>query len=278
MTSASRVYVWTAPLIALGCLLVAGLDLDAQTPDSPYGWFVIGCALGTMFGQTTIAAFWTALGPPPLYARLLASLLWLTLLSLAFVIGFRFERQSLEVLPLLGPSAGGQWVLVQVPLWLLAYLYGLRLRFGPPHASDVGRPQFGLGQLMIFTLGIAVILGIARGVIASGALKFDNHELPVFLFLAAAAVLISLPLALAALMSRLAWLGVPVILGLIALATAWELPLLTSILGSGGRPNIMHLVWINFFTSAWVLAFVVVARLGGGRLAVSQSAAAAGPD
>jgi hypothetical protein len=123
---------------------------------------------------------------------------------------------------------------------------------------------------MIFTLGIAVLLGVLRWVVTSQVLTFESEALPVWLFLAAAAILMSLPLTLAAMMPRLAGLGVLLIVSSIALATAWEHPLLENLSLHRGGPEVMHLVWINAFTSAWVLAFAVVARCSGYRLTLSQ--------
>jgi hypothetical protein len=267
MTAGSRLHVWALALIASGWVLVASPDLRYASPQSLWGRFVVGFAIGTLFGQTTVAAFWTALGSAPLYGRLLSALVWLGLLLLAIAISLRLEHVSAE-LPMVGVSLVTQWIVVQIPLWLLAYGRGLQFHDGG--RFEAGNRQFGLSQLMIFTLGIAVLLGAARWAVTSQVLTFRSEALPVWLFLATAAILMSLPLTLAALMPKLAGLGVLLILSLIGLGTAWEHPLLRKLSPNAGGPEIMHLVWINAFTSAWVLAFALLARFFGYRLTLSQ--------
>ena len=51
----------------------------------------------------------------------------------------------------------------------------------------------------------------------------------------------------------------------IGVATAVELPMLNA-LRIGGGPGFLDLVWINAFTSAWILALVLLARVSGYRL------------
>jgi hypothetical protein len=201
-----------------------------------------------------------------MHRRLLTALIWLTLLLSAISIGFRLEG-VLRELPMVGISLVAQWVLVQTPLWLLRY--SVQLRFHTGEGSDARMPQFGLSQLMSFTFGIAVLLGTLRWLVTSQVLSFVSTELLVWLFLAGAAVLMSLPLGLAALMPRWTGLGVLLTLSLIALATAAEDPLLEKV-SSGSGPEVMDLAWINAFTSAWVLAFAVMARWNGYRLTLSQ--------
>jgi hypothetical protein len=51
-----------------------------------------------------------------------------------------------------------------------------------------------------------------------------------------------------------------IVLGLIAVATWWELPLVRT---AGGGPDLWHLILINAFQTAWVLAIVMVVRMCG---------------
>jgi hypothetical protein len=51
-----------------------------------------------------------------------------------------------------------------------------------------------------------------------------------------------------------------VVLGLITVATWWEVPLVSM---AGGGPDIGHLMLINGFQAAWVLAIVLVVRICG---------------
>jgi hypothetical protein len=165
----------------------------------------------------------------------------------------------------------GQWFLVQVPLWGLAIGYGLRLRHRDDAGlgSDPSERQFGIRQLMIITAIVGVVFGIGRLVVTNLEDRFrDGDELAVFAFLAIAAIVITVPVLLASLLPRLALPATLVALVLVGFATAWEMPLFRSS-GAGrlGGPNAMHVIWINVFTTAWILALAVVARLNGYRLA-----------
>jgi hypothetical protein len=89
-----------------------------------------------------------------------------------------------------------------------------------------------------------------------------------FAFLAVAAIVITLPTLIASLLPRFALPATLLTLVLIAFATAWELPMYRST-GAGrmGGPNVMHFVWINAFTTVWLLALVLVVRWNGYTLA-----------
>src|SRR4051812_45586475 len=110
MSVASRVNVLGLVLIVIGLAVVASLPLKSP-PKSPLGYFLTGCAVGTLFGQTTIAAFWTVLGSPPLHRRVLWSLIWLILLLVAIAISVRFESPMLSIVPMIGTAVGTQWIL-----------------------------------------------------------------------------------------------------------------------------------------------------------------------
>lgn len=262
-----RVFFWAAPLVALGWLLLAFLDPD---PPGRLGEYVgIGFFLGTMFGQTTTASAWTAFGPAPIVWRLPLSFLWVVMLALALGINVGMNGGPDEAFVVIGLCLIGQWFLVQLPLWGLAMGYGLRLRHRDDlgAASDPRERQFGIRQLLIITTIVAVAFGIGRLIVPRLGFTSDG-EAPIFIFLAVAAIVITLPMLLASLLPRLALPATLVTLVLIALATAWELPMLRSTgVGRRGGPDAMHFVWINAFTTLWLLALVLVVRLNGYALA-----------
>jgi hypothetical protein len=170
-----------------------------------------------------------------------------------------------------GACLFGQWLLLQFPFWGLALGYGLRLRHTDDdgHGLDQRERQFGIRQLMIVTTIVAVVFGIGR-VIAGQLSERVNirGEAPIFIFLAVAAIVLTLPLLVAALMRRFSTPAVLVTLVLIGLATTWELPLL-AIVHSGPGPKAQHFIAINFFTAAIMLTVLTVVRLNGYSLAVS---------
>ena len=102
MISAPRVYLWALPLMSTDCVLLAVVDLKPANVYSASGYFALGCSIGTLSGQSTIAALWTALGPSGLYRRFLFSIIWLSLLLSAVAIGLRLRPESLVILPALG--------------------------------------------------------------------------------------------------------------------------------------------------------------------------------
>src|SRR5690606_11091290 len=122
----------------------------------------------------------------------------------------------------------GQWVLVQLPLWGLVLLYGLHLRHRTDHAGDkpnAGR-QFGIGQLLIATTAVAGVLALGRILFSGRAMEIPGGEFTLFAFLGCAAVAMSLPLLLAALLPRFAFVAVIGTALLIGVGTYFEFAIL----------------------------------------------------
>jgi hypothetical protein len=122
--------------IVLGPILVfSWLFLAVFEPEGPgrIEYVVIGYLIGTLFGQATLAAAWTALGPGPLLWRLPLSLAWIGALSVGFMVNIAQHGGPDGFIALvIAICLLAQWAIVQVPLWGLAIGYGLRLR----HVSD----------------------------------------------------------------------------------------------------------------------------------------------
>ncbi len=263
-----RVFLWAGPVVALGWLLIAVLDPD---PPRRIGEYLgLGFFFGTMFGQATLAAAWTAFGPAPLVWRLPLSLVWVAMLIVAIGVNVGLNGGPGDAPIIVGSCLLGQWLLVQLPLWGLALGYGLRLR----HRDDAGlgadprERQFGIRQLMIITAFVGVVFGIGRLVVTNLGDRFVlDGDAAVFAFLVVAAIVITLPVLLASLLPRLAWPATLIALAFLGLATAWELPMFRGTgAGRRGGPDVMHFVWINAFTTAWLLVVIMVVRLNGYRL------------
>jgi hypothetical protein len=227
--------------------------------------------LGAFFGQTTLASAWAALGPGPLRWRLPLSLVWVALLPLVLVINIAIhhpgEGEIAMVIVGVGGCLLGQWLVVQLPLWTLALGYGLRLRHvdDAEDRHDQRERQFGIRHLMVITAIVGVIFGVGRIVVSWQGESFrPESDVLVFVFLGAAAIALTLPLLLAGLLPRRAVLAVLVVLGLIGVATVWELTLLHAVPGAPpGGPGFGDLIGINAFTAATILAAVAVVRLNG---------------
>ncbi|HUE73152.1 MAG TPA: hypothetical protein VMP01_19865 [Pirellulaceae bacterium] len=274
MASRYHFYFWVIPLLTLGLLLIAIVKIDIGIP--PLEYVTIGFWLGSMFGLTTLASAWAAFGPEPLLFRLPLSLVWV-----AMVIGAMLANVALYAVPaselaselvIIGSGLLAQWLLVQLPLWGLVMFYGLRLRHidSRPQQADLRERQFGIRQLMIFTGLVGVTLGIGRILVGALSNRFSiDGEGPIFVFLAVAAIVMTLPVLLAALLPR--W-AVPATVGMlliVGLTTVVEVPLLDRIHGGWG-PDMWHFFWINAFTAGWIALVCVVVQRNGYRLATSR--------
>jgi hypothetical protein len=265
-----RIVLWIAPFLVLNGVLIAVLN-----PDGGRGiqeTLSIGFFFGSLFAHTTLASAWTALGPAPLVWRLPLSLIWVFSLAVAIQANLLING---------GPEAGAivvgaclfvQWLLMQVPLWTIAVAFGAHLRHTDnlQTAIDPREYQFGIRQLIIVTTIVAIVFGCGRLVVPQLAehVRFTRGEAPIFIFLGAAAVVLTLPLLLAALMRRYSTPGVLVVLVLIGFATACEMPLLR-LLGGGTGPKTEDFVAINAFTAAIMLIVLSMVRLNGYSLAIS---------
>jgi len=255
------------PLLGWSWLLLAVCSPN-QGPSGPLEHIVIGLLLGTMFGQATLASAWTALGPAPLLWRLPLSLGWIATLVIAFLINIAVSAHGadVEIALIMGACLIGQWLLVQFPVWGLAVGYGIRLRHWSDPPESIRERQFGIRQLMILTAIVGVVLGVGRVAVGEAISHFgagNPDRVAVFAFFAAAGIIMTLPLLMAALLPRMAWLATGIVVTLIALGTWYELPLVMQVYGGPGGPNIWHLTFINAFQAAWVLAVVGLLRLCG---------------
>jgi len=257
------------PILGLSWLVLALFDPDGSTRRSEY--IGLGYLFGTLFGQTTLAAAWTALGPLPWYVRLVLAPIWLVILWGCLALNMGIHGGPDELVLLFAGCLVGQWILVQLPLWGLALGYGLHVQQrrdfvgGEPPSVAPRQLQFGIRQLLMLTAIVAIVLGALRAIVLVILARIGDRgmgEGAIFLFLAVAAVVMTLPLVMAALLPRLAWPATGAVLALIGLATYWELPLL-SLLPKTAGPDTWHFIFINAITSAWILAIIGAMRLGG---------------
>jgi hypothetical protein len=257
------------PILAISWLLIALIDPDGPQRSTEY--ITIGHLFGAMFGLTSVAAAWAAFGPGRWYARVPLGLLWITLLVGATAINMSLYRSGPDdILLLIFLCLLGQWLLVQIPLWILTLMYGLRmvhhndLLEGKRSGDSFDLPQFGIRQLMILTAIVAVVLGVLRAlVLTAGQSSSNTGDTAAFIFLAIAAVVMTLPLVMAALLPRWWFPATCVVLSFGALATMAEFPLSQAAGLRGGGPDAWHFIWINAFTALWILLPLCIARLTG---------------
>ena len=253
------------PLLFFSWLLLAVCVPEA--PAGPLEYLLIGYLFGTLFGQATLAAAWTALGPMPLLWRLPLSLGWIAALSIAFMNNVLFNGgPSMQIALVIAACLGVQWLLVQLPLWALAAGYGVWLRHWTDPPQTVHDRQFGIRQVMILTGIVALVLGVCRWIVGETAGFFDDTDwrgIVVFIFLTAAGIVLPLPLLISGLLPRHWLVASMVALFGIAVGTWIELPLAMILPSRGGGPDFWHLAFINGFQAAWVLAVVAIVRWCG---------------
>jgi hypothetical protein len=257
------------PLLCIQWLAFALIDLEG-------GGAAFRCASGgfmlaTLFGQTTLAAFWAALGPGPLRWRLPLSFLWMASLPAAMAINgcVHHHFAGVEDMVIIGICIFGQWTIAQALLWALAIWFGLRLHHAddPAYRPDYPKRQFGIRHLMLITVLVAVTFSIGRTIVGGsrGLSPWILEMMMFFSFLALAAIVLPLPLLLASLLPRRAIPAVLAVLMLIGFATAGELAIKTAVLGSP-RPDLGDFIALNAFTAVTILAAALVLRLNGYRI------------
>jgi hypothetical protein len=257
-------------LIVLGCsAMFLAQYLDQYEESLWRDVLVVGVTFGTMFSQTAVAATWAVFGPAPLIWRLPLSLIWVTLLFGAWSIENALENNGTEgAAGIMGLHLYGEWLVLQVPLWLVSIACGAQfVPINEQPRSSAQRPgQFSLLHLIVLTAIIGCGLTIGRLLVPEmQAAVVRVGEWGMYKSLALAAVVLTLPLILAALSPRWYVLATGLSLLPIALTTIWEPPFL-SLVGENFLTD-LHLVCINIVTAAWILLFVLVLRTNGYRLA-----------
>jgi hypothetical protein len=191
---------------------------------------------------------------------------------LALAIAWLTHRTG-DVL-LIGVSIGVQWLLVQAPLWVLRLARGVRIQpIEELPAFDPARRQFGIRELMVLTASVAVLLGIGRlalPLLLQAARSGNWGEWPAFAFVVVTNVVLTLPLALAALLPRYWLLACGVGMVFVAAATWGELSLLRYFLSGNGslEPDVLALFLImNGSQGVAVIAALGIMRAAGFRLA-----------
>ncbi len=273
-------------LIAIGWLFIALVSLS-RGPPSILGPFIISAVLGTMFGQVSLAAAWCALGPFALFRRLPFAFAWIAAIVLSFGCNIAQESSpdGLSMLLVYGGAALGQWLLIQIPLWLLVARYGLRIVDAnyQPANRELRDQQFGIRQIMILTALVAVVLGAGRTLLGG-----MNSEQPFghwpsvsfFAFFAVSNAAIAFPLIAAALTSRNAPLKIAGASLLLAPITFCELMIFDWLEPFGG-PTVEEywiLVFINAVQAPWILSVLLLLRAAGFRLESRHTAVPASSD
>jgi hypothetical protein len=253
-----RVLAWILPLLILSWLSLALVDPNPV----PYD-FMIAYFFGSLFAHATLAAAWGAFGPGAFGWRFPLSMVWLFSLPAAVGINIAFHGGPNDGVVVVGGALLGQWLALQFPLWALVVGFGLHVRHGDEveRGDDASPIRFGIRHLLVVMLIVGVILGIGRVLVANVKITAGD-EIYIFAFLAAAAIVLTLPLLLAALMRKRAVPGVLLALVLVSLVMVSEYPLLIQ-LGMAPGPDFQTIMAINAASAILVLATALVLRWNG---------------
>ncbi|UUO05337.1 hypothetical protein M4951_18385 [Blastopirellula sp. J2-11] len=249
-------YLWAGAMIVLSWLSIALAY--------PLGTIGMGYFLGSLSAQVTLAAAWAALGPTSPARRMILSIGWV--LSLWGAVGITMSINSgpneIMEMVVVGVLLLVQWLLVQLPLWGLALGLNVQLRHRDDthHDARAVELRFSLRHLFIIMSIAGLFLGIGRLVVPLIDLS-GRREIPIFVFLAVAGVVMTFPLLVATLMQRMALPCALLSLMFVGGATVAELPLYQQL--GGSRPAAGAFIAINTFTAIVVLSFAAAVRLNG---------------
>lgn len=248
------VYVWAGAFIAINWLSV--------TITPPKETILLGYFLGSLSASATLAAAWSALGPGPVIWRLPLSIAWVCMLLVAVGINISINSGPSNGVFVVGTWLFVQWLLLQLPLWTLNAGLGFHLRYHEDAnaESDAASVRFGLRDLLITMAIVGVLLGIIRALV-SGVQMASGSELPIFIFLGVAGMIMTFPLVVAPLMQRMALPGVALAILFMCAATYGELISFEQIAGPG--PSIEDFIAINATSAIVILLVAGVVRLSG---------------
>lgn len=166
---------WMIALLAVvhGAGAVLVMFVLPGPDDVPQGIVFLAIAFGLLYAQVSLLAVWTVFGPWRLALRITSTLFAVVILSA--ILTFYVVRSGGNV----GIGiAGGvlmfvQCLLIQVPLFLARTLSGWRIGLNRAgHHEGARHAQFGIGHILLWTAGIAALLGVGRflfsGVSTSG--------------------------------------------------------------------------------------------------------------
>lgn len=192
-----RVIIWAGLVLVVNWLSVVWLNID----DPRWRTARVGYFLGSLSAQATLAAAWSVFGPGRLKLRVPLSIIWAALLPAAVAVNTAIHNYPDNGVYSLGACLLGQWLLLQGLFAGVAGGFGLRLGHITNVASgaDEQRFRFGVRDLLILMTICSLILGVGRLIVPRISMG-GGGELYVFIFLAVAAIVMTFPLLMAALL------------------------------------------------------------------------------
>lgn len=265
LSPTQRFYRTLIPGVVVGTILIG----------VPIQWFGLHFELGLMFGtlyaHLGIAALLSCWGPGTIRERMIASVC-MFMLSLGSILAHTIYRDFFEDTLGIILSCLAQYLLLAGFYGGFRSLYGLRLQHHTSPARTFGPSdrQFGIKQLLLLMVAVSLLLAAGRAVIAlrvmESLIKIDR-EVPVFLYLSMAAVVMTALLSIAILLRRsLAVIAVPLVILFMVGVTLLELRMMNALSIQRG-PDEWHFLGINGFMAAWTVVYLVLFRAIGFQLA-----------
>ena len=250
-------YLTLVPWVVAGAVLIG-------MPNEWFEWhFELGLIFGTLYSHLGIAALLASWGPGSLGQRVAASL-GILFLVLGGIWVRVFYHDHFIIFQIFSLCALMQYLLMAGFYTLLRRRYGLRLQHhtSPYRTFATSDLQFGIRQLIILITTVAVCLALVRAALS----WLDSVQL-IFPFLFVVATLTLGLLSITLLLKRtVAFLAVPLMLVLMVVLTNFELPLMKVFL-RGYLPDELHFVWLNTFSVAWTMFYILLIRVTGYQLA-----------
>lgn len=147
------------PLAAVLVLFVVA-DVWMATVVRFPGDMTTAFVLGVAFAQVALLAVWTTFAPGRMLTRTLSGFGGTIFVGVALLATFGGGPGSWLFLP----SVLVQWLVVQIPMWIVRLSFDWRICWPgeeliPASRRDV---QFGIGQLMVWTALVGMTLGVFR--------------------------------------------------------------------------------------------------------------------
>lgn len=254
-----KMCLWAVPLIVVGCLGV----VFARPNYGPPGY---GCFYGTVLSHAFLASFWAVFGPGNMLARGYFSCAWVA----AMFLSFRFNMPATSLSAIFALFMAAQCFVTFVLLIILRVVSGARLKHRMTAALEPEKcqRQFGLGPMILLITLIGVSLGVGRLILSYVLDKgLVQAIFPWWFLFASAALAISLPFILAALLPRMAIVSLFVGLLFAGIVTLVELN--SNVLANSPGSQRAVVVAINVVVIAWTLLFSLALRLSGYTLRLS---------
>ena len=228
----------------------------------------LGILIGFLYSNATLSGVFAVLGPvanpfQSFWSRLFASGIWMFSLVFAISMNIAFFHGPSPLI--IGFSLLVQWILIAGGLGIFVKTH--RLQIARSYDSKSGKRvensdyQFKISQLLILMTVAAIVFAAGRVILP--LFVASAREWPIFAFLAAAQIITTLPLFLAALLRKYAFVALLIAMTQLALGTYYESSLMISLVGGGGGPKLNDFVAINIASAVLILCYALILRVHG---------------